>query len=151
MDHEIPTATVGRNESCPCGSAKKSKRCCCFPPEQLAANARLHRAFEGLCRDVAVDLADVGPAEFYDHLRQAICLPKLDLSFQVHLPTLSTPSIERARAALDDDDDEAFDDELWEIAETLDTRERRIELAQAVVALKGRREGCSQVGSCSRL
>jgi hypothetical protein len=126
---------VGRNEPCPCGSAKKSKRCC-FSPEQLAANARLKRAFEGLCRDVAVDLSDVGRAEFDDLLRRATCLPELNLSLHVRLPTPFTWSIERAQAALDDDDDEAFDDELWEIAETLDTDEQRIELARAVIALR---------------
>jgi hypothetical protein len=128
-------AKVGRNEPCPCGSAKKSNRCC-FSPEQVAANARLQRTLEGLCRDVAVDLADVGRSEFYDLLNKATCLPELDLSLQIRLPTLFTPSIERAQAALDDDDDEAFDDELWEIGEMLDTNERRIELAQAVIALR---------------
>lgn len=126
---------VGRNEPCPCGSAKKSKRCC-FSPEQLGANARLQRTFEGLRRDVAVDLADVGRPEFDDLLRRATSLPELNASLQVRLPTLFTWSIERAQAALEDDDDEAFDDELLEIAETLDTNEQRIELARAVIALR---------------
>jgi hypothetical protein len=95
---------------------------CRFSPEQLAGNARLQRIFEGLCRGVARESADVGRTEF-------------NSSLQVRLPTLFTRSIERAQAALDDDD-AAFDDELSEIAETLDTSEERVELARALIALR---------------
>ncbi len=78
----------------------------------------------------------MGRPEFDDLLRRATSLPELNASLQVRLPTLFTWSIERAQAALEDDDDEAFDDELLEIAETLDTNEQRIELARAVIALR---------------
>lgn len=44
--------------------------------------------------------------------------------------------LERARATLDDEDTETFDDALWEVAEQLDTPRRHLGLAQAVIALK---------------
>lgn len=128
-------AKVGRNDPCPCGSAKKAKRCC-WSPERLTDDAQVHRAFQDLCREAATDLDDVERAQFYELFSEAIHLPELDLSLQVRLPTVFPPAIERARAALDDEDTETFDDALWEVAEQLDTPRRRLELAQAVIALR---------------
>jgi hypothetical protein len=125
-------AKVRRNEPCPCGSAKKAKRCC-LSPERRAAATQVRRAFRDLCQDVARDLDGVDRAEFDDLFHEAIHLPELDLSLQVRLPALSSPAVERARAALNDDDTDAFDDALWDVAEQLDTPQRRLALARAIL------------------
>jgi hypothetical protein len=125
-------AKVRRNEPCPCGSAKKAKRCC-FSSERLAAATEARRAFRDLCQDAAGHLNGVGRAEFDELFHDAIHLPELDLSLQVRLPALSSPAVERARAALNDDETDAFDDALWEVAVQLGTPQRRLALAHAIV------------------
>ena len=125
-------AKVRRNEPCSCGSAQKAKRCC-FSSERLAAAAEARRAFLELCQELAGDLDGVGRAEFDELFQDAIHLPEFDLSLQVRLPALSSPTIERARAALDDEDTDAFDEALWDVAEQLDSPSRRLALARAVV------------------
>jgi hypothetical protein len=125
-------AKVRRNEPCPCGSAKKAKRCG-FSPERRAAATEVRRVFRDLCADVAPDLDGVDRAEFDELFHEAIHLPELDLSLQVRLPELSSAAIERARTALYEDDTDAFDDALWNVAEQLDTPQRRLGLARAVI------------------
>ena len=129
---QIVMAKVRRNEPCSCGSAQKAKRCG-FSSERLAAAAEARRAFLELCQELAGDLDGVGRAEFDELFQDAIHLPELDLSLQVRLPALSSPTIERARAALDDEDTDAFDEALWDVAEQLDSPSRRLALARAVV------------------
>jgi hypothetical protein len=129
---EMAMAKIRRNEPCPCGSAKKAKRCC-LSSERRGAATEAHRAFRDLCQDVARDLDGVDRADFDDLFHEAIHLPELDLSLQARLPALSSPAIERARAALDNEDTDAFDDALWEVAQQLDTPQRRLALARAVV------------------
>lgn len=125
---------VGRNELCPCGSKNKAKRCC-YSPERLLEGDHVRRAFQELCASVAHDLDGVSHEEFHELFHEAIHLPEADLSLQVPLPKVSSPEIERARKALDRDDD-AFDEELYSVAGALDTPRRRLDLAQAIVALK---------------
>src|SRR5262245_28978801 len=129
---ETPVAKVRRNEPCPCGSAQKAKRCC-LSPHRRAAATEARRAFRDLCRDVAPDLDGVDRVEFDELFHEAIHLPELDLSLQVRLPALSSPAIERARAALHDDDTDTFDDALWDVARQLDTPQRRLDLARAII------------------
>ena len=128
-------AKIRRNDPCPCGSKQKAKRCC-YSSERLAADSQVRRAFRELCQQVARDLRDVERAEFDELFHQAIHLPELDLSLQVRLPKVISPEIERARAALDDEDEDAFDDALWEVAPQFDTPPRRLELARAIIALR---------------
>ena len=128
-------AKIGRNDPCPCGSAKKAKRCC-FSSERLVAEADVCRCLDDLSRQVLGDLDGIDRADIDALFYEAIHLPGLDLSLQVRLPALSSPAVERARAALDDDDTEAFDDALREVVEQLDTPERRLDLARAIVAFK---------------
>jgi hypothetical protein len=35
------TATIGRNDPCPCGSGKKYKRCCALKKDHLSIASRL--------------------------------------------------------------------------------------------------------------
>lgn len=135
VTEEVAMAKVKRNEPCPCGSTKKAKRCC-FSTERVAEAAEVRRAFQILCKEAAPALVDVERLEFDELFHQAIHLPELDLSLQVCLPTLFSPAIERARAALEDDDIDAFDDALWEVAEEMDTPERRLAMARAIIALR---------------
>jgi SEC-C motif len=128
-------AKVQRNHPCPCGSGAKAKRCC-YTIERLSADAEVRRSFDTLCRHVAADLTDVDREEFAELFHEAIHLPEVDLSLQVRLPALSSPDIERARAALDGDDLDAFDEALFAVAETLDTPAQRLELARAILKLR---------------
>jgi hypothetical protein len=89
-----------------------------------------------LCRDAALDLDGVSDLEFHALFDEMIYLPEIDLSLQVPLPGLFTPEIDRAISALDDDDGEAFDHELNKVVPTVDSPERRIGLAQAIVTLR---------------
>jgi hypothetical protein len=95
----------------------------------------VRRDFRGLCQQVAEDLEDVERSEFRELFHEAMHLPELDLSLQVRLPKVLSPEIERARRLLDDDDD-AFDDALFEVARQLDTSQRRLELAHAIITLR---------------
>ncbi|MGB9112579.1 MAG: SEC-C metal-binding domain-containing protein [Acidimicrobiales bacterium] len=131
---EAAMGKVGRNELCPCGSRNKAKRCC-YSPERLAEADRVRRAFNELCASVAHDLDDVTHEKFHELFHEAIHLPEADLTLQVPLPKVSSPEIEGARAALDRDDD-AFDEALDSVAAALDTPRRRLDIAQAIVALK---------------
>lgn len=128
-------AKVGRNDPCPCGSKKKAKRCC-YSSEHLAAEAEVRKVFRELCISAADDLEGTERADFYDLFHRAIHLPEIDLSLQVRLPKVFSPEIERARRLLEDDDEGAFDDALFEVARQLDNPHRRLELAQAIVTLK---------------
>lgn len=128
-------AKLQRNHPCPCGSGAKAKRCC-YSTEHLSAEAEVRRSFDTLCRQAAGDLAKVNRAEFTELFHEALHLPELDLSLQVRLPAVASLAVERARAALDDEDTDAFDDALYEVARELDTPSRRLELARVVVALR---------------
>ena len=67
---------------------------------------------------------------------QLILLPEIDTSLQVRLPGIITPNIDHAINALQDDDDEGFDEALAHVVPAVDTLERRIELARAVINLR---------------
>ncbi len=133
-------AKVGRNGPCPCGSGKKSKRCC-SSHERISADAAARRALLDLRDGCHDDLIGVGSAAF-DELYHAVChLPELDISLQVRLPVLSD-LVERARRELDADgdgdesDSDSFFATVEELADQLDCPERRLELGMAVLALR---------------
>ncbi len=128
-------AKVQRNQPCPCGSGNKAKRCC-YRPEQII-EVRV------MPLDLTEDAFSVLRAQSVIELRalfdQLFDLPKLDLTLQVPLPRIITPQIDQAISALQDREDETFDRVLAEVMPTVDSVERRIDLAQAVIALRDQR------------
>ena len=123
-------AKVRRNTPCPCGSGQKAKRCC-YSSESHRVTATIPAE---MCAEVLEDLAGVTKVEMYALFDQLVYLPELDLSLQVPLPPLSTPHIERAVNALQDDDPDAFDEGLLHVVASVDTPEARRTLAKAVIA-----------------
>jgi hypothetical protein len=129
-------AKVGRNDPCPCGSTKKAKHCC-FSQERLSAAASARRALLELRDGCIDDLAGVDRLQFEELFHDVIHLPELDISLQLRLPVLS-PLVERARQALEEDGDDGdpFLDAVDQLAQQLDTADRRLELGKAVIALR---------------
>jgi hypothetical protein len=125
-------AKIKRNEPCPCGSGSKAKRCCEVPH----AYVDIRVLPLDLCQSVANDLPGSTQAEMRDLFDQLVYLPAIDASLQVCLPGVITADMDRAVNALRDDHDHVFDEALGRIVPAVDTLERRIELAQAVVALR---------------
>ena len=80
----------GRNEPCPCGSGRKTKRCCGQqrgPSEEQLARAHLAL----LAREASADLAGLSERAL-DHLwENLIDLPGIDLSLLVTLPQADRP------------------------------------------------------------
>lgn len=74
--------------------------------------------------------------EFDELFNEIVDLPTLDVSVQVELPRLLTPEMEDLRVALDEDDEEAFDEAVDSVIEQLDAPERRAALARAVLRLR---------------
>ena len=54
----------------------------------------------------------------------------------MRLPGIITPDMDRAIDALRDDDGEAFDDALDQVLDAIDSPERRLALAEAVLRLR---------------
>ena len=65
-------------------------------------------------------------------------LPAVDASLQVRLPSVITADMDRAINALRDDHGTVFDEPPVKVVPAVDTLERRIQLAQAVIALRDR-------------
>jgi hypothetical protein len=124
----------GRNSPCPCGSQLKAKRCCLADPERRVTTPRatLARMQSG----IAADLAGVDGDQFRSLYDEMIYLPELDMSMHMSLPLLHTPEIDRAARAITDGDDDRFDTALRDVRPTVDTVERRLQLAYAVIALR---------------
>jgi hypothetical protein len=129
---EVVMAKVQRNQPCPCGSGSKAKRCCYGPAQAVDVG------FMPL--DVTEDAISVLQATSELELRalfdELFYLPEIDLSLQVPLPGIITPAINQAISALQDGDGEQFDRVLARVVPTVDTAERRINLARAVMALR---------------
>ena len=128
---EVVMAKIRRNGPCPCGSGSKAKRCC----SAIDRTEDVHFLPAELCKAVVPDLRgtdDVGLRSLFDEL---LYLPEVDTSLQVRLGIL-TSEMDRAIAALQDDDGDEFDHVLGQVVPTVDTVDRRVELAQAVIALR---------------
>ena len=67
---------------------------------------------------------------------RSVYLPAVDASLQVRLPSVITADMDRAINALRDDHGTVFDEALGKVVPAVDTLERRILLAQAVIALR---------------
>lgn len=125
-------AKIKRNEPCPCGSGSKAKRCC-YGTEEPVHDGMLPREVG----DAAiVDLNGTDEIELRAYFDRLVDLPELDASMQVRLPTIITPDMARAINALRDDDDDTFDDALDKVLDAIDSPERRLALAEAVLRLR---------------
>ena len=125
-------AKVRRNGPCPCGSAKKAKRCCHGPIAYVDV-----RIMPLDMIDVALSvLRSTSEIELRAHFDKLIYLPEIDLSLQVPLPGIITPDLDHAIDALQDDDGDEFDRILDRVVPTVDTVQRRIDLACAAIALR---------------
>ena len=123
----------GRNQPCPCGSGRKTKRCCGEhrgPSDQQLARAHLAE----LCHQTIHEL-DGLPDRALDHLADELFdLPALDLSLLVTLPRLIGPDLERLREAIEHDDPEWGRDALTAVHRQIDTPQQRAQLADAELA-----------------
>ena len=128
----------GRNDPCPCGSGRKTKRCC---GEQRGPSedqlARAHVA--ALTRQAIPDLAGL-PDRALDHLsEQLVDVPAVDYSLLVTLPKLIGPDFQRLRESIEHDDPDWGWDALTAVAHQIDTPQQRARLADAIVQLRDQR------------
>ncbi len=128
----------GRNQPCPCGSGRKTKRCCGQTrgpsKDQLA---RAHVAH--LARQAVADLAGLSDRAL-DHLWEGLIdLPSTDYSLLVTLPKLIGPDLQRLREAIEHDDPDWGWDALTAVHKQIDTPQQRARLADAIVRLRDQR------------
>ncbi|MCA1696401.1 MAG: SEC-C domain-containing protein [Actinobacteria bacterium] len=139
--HAIPTRRrdmlgPGRNQPCPCGSGRKTKRCC--GQQRGPAADQLARAYlAARCREAIDDLADLSEDALDLLSEDLIDLPSLDYSLLVTLPTLINPDLQRLREAVQDDDPDWGWDALTAVAKQIDTPQQRARLADAIISLRG--------------
>ena len=128
----------GRNDPCPCGSGRKTKRCCGHQRGPSEDNlARAHVAL--LARQAAPDLAGLSDRAL-DHLADELMdLPALDLSLLVTLPRLIGPDLERLCEAIERDDPDWGWEALTTVHKQIDTPQQRARLADAIVRMRDQR------------
>ena len=132
-----PMARVGRNQPCPCGSGRKSKRCCGVeggPSGESLARALLAHG----SREAAWELGSVSERELGELLGGLVELPELDLSLHAELPKLLSPQLDRLCDAFVADDLDAAEEPFGELLQAIDTPMERARLARAVIALRAR-------------
>src|SRR5436190_5298566 len=125
----------GRNDPCPCGSARKVKRCCGEhrgPGEDDLARAYLAQQARGAARRLR-HLDDGELRELFDDLFE---IPELDLALTITLPQLLTPDLQRLFDAIKADDPDAGDEVIPKILDNLDTPVERARLARAIINLR---------------
>ena len=125
---------ISRNSPCACGSQIKAKRCCMAEPGLRISTPRALLA--RLQPGVAADLAGIDRARFRSLYDEMIYLPERDMSLHMRLPALHTPEIARAADAIHFGDTDGFDAALLDARAAIDTTERRLELAHALIALR---------------
>jgi SEC-C motif-containing protein len=128
----------GRNQPCPCGSGRKTKRCCGQqrgPSEDQLARAHLAT----LAHDAVYDLAGLSEEALEILWEGLFDLPTIDLSLHVKLPKLITPELQALRAAVADDDPDRGWDELRAVTTQIDTPQQRARLADAILRLRDQR------------
>jgi hypothetical protein len=128
----------GRNDPCPCGSGRKTKRCCQQqhgPSEEQLARAHVAH----LARHAVPDLAGLSDRAL-DHLWEGLMdLPGVDYSLLVILPKLIGPDLQRLRESIEHDDPDWGWDALTAVHKQIDTPQQRARLADAIVSLRDRR------------
>lgn len=126
---------VGRNDPCPCGSGRKTKRCCGpqrGPCERDLAKARLaHHAI-----NAARTLAPFSDRRLLELFRELPDLPSRDLTLLVALPQLVSPDLGRLCRAIADDGIDHAEQLLPAVLEHVDTPQARARLADAIVDLQ---------------
>jgi hypothetical protein len=130
-------AKIGRNELCGCGSGRKVKRCCGVwrgPSEASLAQAFVMAA----ARDAARSVRGVSDAGFAALLDEVVELPTVDLSLQVELPKLLSPSLGRLCEAVADDDELAGEAVFGQVVDEIDSPLVRARLARGVIAARER-------------
>src|SRR3954447_6328688 len=124
----------GRNQPCPCGSGRKTKRCCGQtrgPSEDQLARAHIAQ----LARQMVPDLAGLSERAL-DRLWEGLMdFPSVDYSLLVTLPKLIGPDLQRLRDAIEHDDPHCGWDALTALAGQIDTPQHRARLADAIVRL----------------
>ena len=128
-------AKVGRNQPCPCGSARKAKRCCGAqggPSEESLARAFLAHASSA----AAWELRNVSDPEFAELLGELTELPELDLSLHAVLPKLLSPALDRLCDAFATDEPDAAEGPFGELLGAIDTPPERARRARGVIALR---------------
>lgn len=128
----------GRNDTCPCGSGRKVKRCCGQrrgPSEDDLARAHLAQ----LARRAAPDLAGLSDSALDDLWEGLMDLPAVDYSLLVTLPRLIGPDLRRLREAIEHDDPDWGWDALTAVHQQIDTPQQRARLANAIVRLREER------------
>jgi hypothetical protein len=125
----------GRNQPCPCGSGRKTKRCCGQtrgPSEDQLARAHVAQ----LARQAIPDLAGLSDHAL-DHLWEGLMdLPSVDFSLLVTLPKLIGPDLERLRESIERDDPDWGWDALTAVHRQIDTPQQRARLADAILRLR---------------
>jgi hypothetical protein len=125
----------GRNDPCPCGSGRKTKRCCGEhrgPSDEQLARAHVAQLFHETV-DELHGLTD----HALDHLWEGLLdLPALDLSLLVELPKLIGPDLQRLRESIEHDDPDWGWDALTAVHKQIDTPQQRARLADAIVHLR---------------
>ena len=128
-------ASVGRNESCPCGSGRKTKRCCGVtrgPSQESQAKAFLAHA----SRDAAARLRSRSAGELLALFDELWDLPRTVLSLQAELPKVFSPELSRLCEVLLV---ESADGSLLDaVTQQLDTPLQRARLARAVIVQERR-------------
>ncbi|HEX4127103.1 MAG TPA: hypothetical protein VHX67_05945 [Acidimicrobiales bacterium] len=125
-------AKIKRNGPCPCGSGSKAKRCC-YGTQEPVHDGMLPREVADAAID---DLKETDEIELRVHFDGLLDLPELDVSLQVRLPGIITPDMDSAIDALRDDDYDDFDGALDKVLDAIDSPERRLALAEAVLGLR---------------
>ena len=127
-------SAIGRNQSCRCGSKKKTKHCCGVP--QGPSETELAKAFLATeARQAARRLIRLTEDELHDIFDEMLDLPEQHLSLQLPLPKLLPPELEALRYAIDDDDTDAADEHIEPALKRVDNPIQRAHLARAVLAL----------------
>lgn len=125
---------VGRNQPCPCGSGRKTKRCCGIqrgPAESDLAKARLaHHAMHA-----ARTLSHLPDHRLLELFRVLPDLPEHDLTLVVELPELVSPELARLYRAIADDDIDHAEELLPAVLVRIDTLQTRARLADAIADL----------------
>ena len=127
-------AKPGRNQPCPCGSGRKTKRCC--PTRPGPDPDRLARIYLDAQADHwAPLLADHTDDEIAELTHELALLPTVDLSLHLPLPKLLPPPLERLRERITERDPDAIVTALPDALDVVDTPTNREHLARAVLAL----------------
>jgi SEC-C motif len=128
----------GRNDPCPCGSGRKTKRCCGQrrgPSEDDLARAHVAQ----LARQAAPDLAGLSDRAL-DHLWEGLTeLPGVDYSLLVTLPEPISPDLQRLRESIEHDEPDWGWDALTAVHKQIDSPQQRARLADALVRLRDQR------------